>query len=90
MGHKGLGRRKQTWTSGGKLGLGDPQTDKHLFTSPQSTILLKITSSSPPSHGTALNCPPQLTPGLTPMPLRLRRPSSHTVQPVSKVQNRGM
>lgn len=28
--------------------------------------------------------------GLTPMPLRLRRPSSHTTQPVSKVQKRGM
>lgn len=64
-----------------------PQTENNLFTSRQCATPLGVTSPSPHLVGLFST---QLRPGLTLMPLRLRRPSSHTVQPVSKVQNRGM
>lgn len=53
-----------------------PTRDKSLFQNHSSSA---STGMEGPTSGS-----------LTPMPLRLRRPSSHTAQPVSKVQKRGM
>lgn len=63
-------------TPDGKVILLPPTKDNNLFQN----------HSSSPSKETE-----PLTPGgHTPIPLRLRRLSSHTAQPVSKVQKRGM